>query len=166
MNKYEKNQVEVWKVLIDLWESENSVKTNKLMMFFAVQSLFTVAFNINSSFNWVVPFLAVLFSLFCFFCIGRTIAFQKHWKKKANNLFTNFSESLKEIYDFFPKPVDKLSFPFYGKMPAIIILLAPPLITSVIWLIILIFVFTKHYFICFSLDYFCYMINYLGFYNA
>jgi hypothetical protein len=145
MDEHEKSQIEVWKVLIDLWKSENSVKTSKLMMFFAVQSLFVVAFNKDNNFDWVVPLLAVLFSLFWYFCIGRTVAFQKYWKKKANDLFSNFSES-KEIYDFFPKTDDKSSFPFYGKMPAGLILLAPPLITFVIWLIILVFILTRNYF--------------------
>jgi len=140
MDEKEKNQIEAWKVLIDLWKSENAVKTSKLMMFFAVQSLFVVAFGMNTGFDWVVPLLALLFSFLWFFCIGRTVACQKHWKKKADDLLRGFSDASRGIYDIFPTHEDEFSFPLYGKMPATYILLLPPILTFVIWLIILVVV--------------------------
>jgi len=140
MDEREKNQIEAWKVLVDLWKSENAVKTSKLMMFFAVQSLFVVAFSMRTGFDWVVPVLALLFSVLWFFCIGRTVACQKHWKKKADGLFSKFSEESKEAYGIFPTPLDELLFPIYGRMPATYILLFPPVLTFVIWLIILVFI--------------------------
>ena len=145
MNENDKNHLDVWKVVIDLWKGENAVKTSKLMMFFAVQTLFVIAFDINKDLNWVVPLLAVLFSLFWYFCIGRTVVFQKYWKKKANEYYNNFTDEMKAVYDIFPKPDDKYSFPFYGKMPAKFILLGPPIMTFIIWLIILVFALTLEY---------------------
>ncbi len=119
---------------IDLWKSENPIKTAKLMAYFAVQPL--LALGITHSDSPVIScyffsFLGILFSIWWMFCIGRTLGYQKLWKKKIIDIGCG---------SIFPNKEDKGTLPFYGRVPSNWILLSPPVIGALIWLIILVFI--------------------------
>ena len=127
------------KTLLHLWESENQIKTNKLMVFFLATTILAASLDINSKLGWFVPILGISFSFIWIFCIGRTVAFQKVWKKKIDNLINSLPENEQEAYAIFPSLKDKEEIPWYGKMSSKYILLWPPMVGCIVWLVILSF---------------------------
>jgi hypothetical protein len=133
------NEEEKLEVFLDYWKSENQVKTSKLMMFFLVQSVFAAALNCGPKSRLLVPLLGMAFSFEWFFCIGRTIAFQKYWKTKIDEVQRHLSEGNSNELGIFPTPQDELQFPVYGRMPSKYILLLPPVACLILWLAILVY---------------------------
>ena len=68
------------KLLIQLWQAENPIKTSKIQTFFVVQSILVMSLNSSSAMGWVAPLIGIGFSFAWLFSIGRTLAFQKFWK--------------------------------------------------------------------------------------
>ena len=123
-------QRDMVRILIDFWLKENDIKTNKLMMFFLVQSILVGSLVFAGEIRWITALLGTLFSLIWYFCIGRTVAYQKHWKRRIEGILDNDAQ-------LFPSHEEEAQFPLYGKIPTRIILLWPPLAGFVLWLVAL-----------------------------
>jgi hypothetical protein len=121
---------------IDLWKSENPIKTNKLMLYLIAQPLLALGASLQNESNNVACYffstLGILFSVWWFFCIGRTVGYQKLWKHKIIQIDGD---------KFFPSNEEKKEhLPWYGGINSSIILLAPILCGAIIWLIVLVYV--------------------------
>lgn len=77
---------EAYKSYLDLWKSENPIKTNKLQMLLTVNGLLVAAINVSahgfSKSNWPFFMTGAVLSLIWILSIGRTCFFQKIWQKK------------------------------------------------------------------------------------
>jgi len=119
---------------VDLWKAENPIKTNKLMLYLIAQPLLALGMSSGTTSHSCYFFssLGIAFSVWWFFCVGRTIGYQKLWKHK-----------IEEIADvqFFPSKDEKKNLlPWYGTMPSSLVVLGPTVAGAVIWLIVLVFI--------------------------
>jgi hypothetical protein len=111
------------KIYVDLWKSENPIKTQKLMAYFVCQSILAVAATKNQLTLLLFSFFGAIWSIWWVFCIGRTVAYQQLWQNKLTGLEK----------DLFPTSEDKKALPWYGILPAKYTLLAPPIVGAAIW---------------------------------
>jgi hypothetical protein len=133
------NESEKIKMYFEVWTTENNVKTNKLMIFFVVQTILATTFNYTTKVIWITPVIGIIFSFIWFFCIGRTVAFQKIWKKKIENIAQNSNDPNIKTFAFFPTREEEFDMPFYGKMPSVFITLLPPSIMTFLWSLVLVY---------------------------
>ena len=83
--------LEAYKMLVQLWASENPIKTTKLQLLLAVNTIFVSALKVSgksliSSDAWFVYLAGAAFSLIWTFSIGRTVLFQQAWEIKIRDL--------------------------------------------------------------------------------
>ena len=125
------------KLFVGLWAGENSIKTNKLSHFFVVQSILVavLALGTNTGLHWIASVLGIVASCVSYFSIGRTIAFQKIWKGRIDGLLEGEPEL--QTFHVFPGVADRDKIPLYGKVPSVIIVLSPPLLALILWIIAL-----------------------------
>jgi hypothetical protein len=119
------NPDEKLKIYTELWKSENPIKTQKLMAYFVSQSILALAASKNSLSLLLFSLLGCAWSAWWLFCIGRTVAYQGLWKAKA----------VKIDPELFPSEVDKATLPWYGRVNARVILLAPPVVGAIVWFV-------------------------------
>jgi len=96
------NDYNDYKILLELWKSENPIKTNKLQVLLVVNGLLISAMQVAGGFvpdNWAIYVAGAAFSLVWVLSIGRTSLYQKYWLKKIEAL----SEAL-------PYPLNSLHF--------------------------------------------------------
>jgi len=80
---------ECYKLLLNLWQSENPIKTNKLQVLLAVNALLVSAVQLSGGFsadNWFIYLAGAVFSFIWTFSIGRTSLFQDVWQAKLRAL--------------------------------------------------------------------------------
>jgi len=80
---------ESYKLLLNLWQSENPIKTNKLQVLLAVNALLVSAVQVSGGFareNWFLYLTGAVFSFIWTFSIGRTSLFQDAWQVKMRAL--------------------------------------------------------------------------------
>lgn len=80
---------ETYKLLLDLWRSENPIKTTKLQVLLAVNALLVSAVAIAGGFDrdkWFVYAAGAIFSLIWTVSIGRTSLFQDVWQARIREL--------------------------------------------------------------------------------
>jgi len=120
---------------IDLWKAENPVKTNKLMLYLIAQPLLALGAALQDERNVACYFfstLGILFSVWWFFCIGRTVGYQRLWKHKIMQI---------DGKQFFPSEQEKKEYlPWYGRVGSSVLCLVPTLAGAVVWLIVLVYV--------------------------
>lgn len=124
---------------VELWKFENQVKTQKLMAYLVAQPLLVLGLASGAKYGEVCYFffsvLGILFSIWWFFCIGRTVGYQTLWKYKIETIASS---------DFFPSKEEKRNqLPWYGKLNAKMIVFSPPVLGAIIWLIILVYLVAK-----------------------
>ena len=124
---------------VELWKFENQVKTQKLMAYLVAQPLLVLGLASGAKYGEVCYFffsvLGILFSIWWFFCIGRTVGYQTLWKYKIETIGSS---------DFFPSKEEKRNqLPWYGKVNAKMIVFSPPVLGAIIWLIILVYLVAK-----------------------
>lgn len=144
--------VESIKLSYDLWEGENSIKTSKLYVYILVQSILVTAYASGARpdgflipiFGIRVPLVSIFIPLvgigssyMTFVSIGRTVAFQKAWKRKRKKLVKNAPEPVRTLFDFYPNKEDKERY-WYGTLGSKYVLLAPPAIGLVLWVVVLV----------------------------
>ena len=89
----EEKDYEAYKVYLDLWKSENPIKTNKLQVLLLVNGLLVSAVQVAGGFERKNCFLFLAGSLFSFvwvLSIGRTSLFQKVWQIKINKISSKY----------------------------------------------------------------------------
>ena len=83
-------EYETYKVLLDLWKSENPIKTNKLQVLLAVNALLVSGLKVSGQViareNWLVYLAGALFSVIWTLSMGRTALFQEIWQMKLTRL--------------------------------------------------------------------------------
>jgi hypothetical protein len=67
-----------YRLIFDLWKSENSIKTTKLQVLLATNAILVSAFFLSGRVVWIA-LAGFAFSMVWIFSIGRTIAYQEHW---------------------------------------------------------------------------------------
>lgn len=93
-NQQIEQDFESFKMYVDLWASENPIKTNKLQVLLVVNGLLVSALQVAGGFvatNWPIFLAGATFSLVWTLSIGRTSLFQKYWQEKIINLSTRYS---------------------------------------------------------------------------
>lgn len=145
-------RIEAIETAYDLWARENDVKTTKLYVYILTQSILVTAYAFGGSSNGVLipqlgmrlPLVGIFVSIIgigsswmSFVSIGRTIAFQKAWKRKRRALVKTAPEPARTLFDFYPTQEDKERY-WYGTLGSKYIVLAPPLIGFALWVLILV----------------------------
>jgi len=134
---------ETYKLLLNLWQSENPIKTNKLQVLLAVNGLLVSAVSLSGGFVselWYVFVAGMIFNLIWTFSIGRTSLFQDLWQARLlelQNRYPNdsrFSVLANERY----RAQARLLVRTFGAIPSRWYLLVSPFAFALAWLAILI----------------------------
>ena len=130
----EKRQAEErYKLLVQLWNSENQIKTAKLQMFGLITSILVSVFVLVPEAQLLVSVVGIFFSLVWLFAVGRTLHYQDYWLDQIDRIHKQFSEDLlfgifdqKSLAEFKPR--------LTGRIPSKIILLGTPSVAAICWL--------------------------------
>ena len=129
----EQRAVEKYKLLFDLWMSENLVKTTKLQMLMATNSILVSAFFLVGQPIWIA-LVGFAFSMVWVFSIGRAVSFQHHWRAQMEDLRKQYSENpIFQIHSVKIKP------PIWGSVSSKYYLLGTPFVASFTWLAVIIY---------------------------
>jgi hypothetical protein len=85
----EEKDYEAYKAYLNLWLSENPIKTNKLQVLLVVNGLLVSTLQVTGGFtpdNWFLFVAGATFSLIWILSMGRTSLFQQVWQIKANDI--------------------------------------------------------------------------------
>jgi len=133
---------ETYKSLLQLWQSENPIKTTKLQVLLAVNALLVSAVSVSGGLRrdlWYVYVTGMVFSLIWTVSIGRTSLFQDLWQARLRELQeryphdSRFSLLDNESYQRHARPLVR----FFGAVPSRWYLLLSPLACAAAWLVIL-----------------------------
>lgn len=125
--------IEKYKLLFDLWMAENPVKTNKLQMLMATNSILASAFFLAGNSIWIA-LVGFFFSLVWVLSIGRTVAYQRHWKVQMEEVRAKHSANpLFQIHSVKPRPS------IWGRIPSRYYLLGTPIVTALAWLAVILY---------------------------
>jgi hypothetical protein len=134
---------EAYRVLLELWSRENSIKTTKLQMLLAVNALLVSAASYTSAVaapRWYLYLAGAAFSLIWTFSIGRTALFQDVWQIKLAEIRRRHPADVRfAILDTGDarrraRPLVRM----FGALPSRWYLLFSPLLFAVVWLIALV----------------------------
>lgn len=130
--EHEKLLADKYKIVFDLWKSENSIKTSKLQVLLATNSILVSAFFLAGQSIWIA-LVGFVFSLVWIMSIGRTVSYQQHWKSMLEDIRTQYSSN-----PIFQIHSTKAKVAFWGKVPSKYYLLGTPIGATIAWLITLI----------------------------
>lgn len=134
METEEQLAIEKYKLLFDLWMSENPVKTSKLEMLMVTNSILVSAFFLAGQPSWLA-LVGFLFSLVWVLSIGRTVSFQQHWRSQMENLKAKYADNtMFQIHSL------QISPPVWGRVPSKYYLLGTPIVTAIAWLAVLLYI--------------------------
>ncbi len=134
LDKKEQLAVEKYKLLLELWMSENPVKTSKLEVLLATNSILVSAFFLANHTVWIA-LVGFFFSAIWVLSIGRTWSFQQHWRSQMEDLRKEYSgNTMFQIHSAEIKPS------IWGRVPSKYYLLGAPITLSVAWLIVVLYV--------------------------
>jgi hypothetical protein len=86
---------ESYRLLIDLWAGENPIKTAKLLVLLATNTILVAAVAIAGGFvpkNWPLCLTGAAFSLVWVLSLGRTMLFQELWRLKISGIARRYPE--------------------------------------------------------------------------
>lgn len=78
-----------YNILLELWKSENPIKTNKLQVLLVVNGLLVSTVQVAGGFvpeNWALYLAGAIFSFVWVLSIGRTSLYQRYWQEKISIL--------------------------------------------------------------------------------
>lgn len=134
---------ETYKLLLNLWQSENPIKTTKLQVLLAVNALLVSAVSLSGGFDgdlWYLYAAGMIFSLIWTFSIGRTSLFQDVWQARLRELQKRhpgdprFSILDNERY----RRQTRWMMRAFGAIPSRWYLLFSPFVFAIAWLVILV----------------------------
>jgi hypothetical protein len=134
LDREEQLAVDKYKLLFDLWMSENPIKTNKLQMLMATNSILVSVFFLTEDIFWIA-LVGFFFSLVWVFSIGRTVSFQHHWQSQMELLRQEYSGNI-----IFQTHSAKISPPAWGRVSSRYYLLGTPMATVVGWLAVMLYI--------------------------
>jgi hypothetical protein len=133
-DRTEQLAVEKYKLLLELWMSENPVKTSKLEMLLAINSILVSAFFLANRTVWIA-LAGFFFSAIWVLSIGRTVSFQQHWRSQMEDLRREHSDNpLFQIHSVEIKPS------IWGRVPSRYYLLGTPIALSIVWAAVVVYV--------------------------
>lgn len=143
----EEKDYETFKLYMELWKSENPIKTNKLQVLLLVNGLLISAACISGGFNrgnWFLFLAGFVFSFIWLLSLGRTCLFQKVWQIKAKEIAAKkeyINDPRFSILDTTDAEQGAaIWLRILGGMPSKFYLLGTPLLFSVLWLVGLVFI--------------------------
>jgi hypothetical protein len=140
MIAYEREEqiaVEKYRLLLDLWKSENLSKTNQLQMLMAANSLLVLGFFLAGQSFWIA-LVGFLFSLVWILSLGHTIYLQTHWRAQMEVLRERCAgNALFQIQSAELKPS------VWGKVPSRYYILGTPIVATTAWLVVLLYLLLK-----------------------
>ena len=144
-NEKTKSDLEAFSMLLDLWKSENPIKTTKLQVLLAVNGLLLSVVQLNDGLvlNNLPLFLAgFALCLVWTLSIGRTCLFQRVWKIKMLEIAEGHTGDPRfEILDTdAAKHAAPMWLRTFGGVSSKYYLLASPFVFAVGWLAVIIYV--------------------------
>jgi hypothetical protein len=142
-NSQSERDFETYKLLLNLWQSENPIKTNKLQVLLAVNGLLVSAVSLSGGFGpelWYVYVAGAVFSLIWTFSIGRTSFFQDLWQARLLELQRRYpGDSRFSVLDNARyRSQARLLVRIFGAVPSRWYLLVSPFAFAITWLVVLI----------------------------
>lgn len=128
----EKIAIEKYKLLLELWRSENPIKTAKLQGIMIINSILVPSYVITKH-SIFISIIGFIVSFFWLFSLGRTIAFQHHWKTQIEDIYRQYPDN--PLFDILFR--DR-RFTFLEKVKARYILFGAIWISVAGWLVLLI----------------------------
>jgi hypothetical protein len=126
--------IDHYKLLFDMWKSENSVKTSKLQVLMATNA-FLISAHVISHYSTIwIPLAGFIFSLVWIFSIGRSVAYQDHWKIQMNQL-----QQQNPTDPIFMVHMTKSKEPLWGRVPSKYYLVGTPIGTTLAWISVVIY---------------------------
>lgn len=126
--------IEKYKLLLDLWKSENPIKTNKLQMLMATNSILLSAFFLTEH-TFGIALVGFVFSLVWVLSIGRTVSYQHHWYSQMEDLRKKYTgNTMFQIHSVEVKP------PVWGRVSSRYYLLGTPFSTAISWLAVMLYI--------------------------
>jgi len=133
LDREEQLAVEKYKLLFDLWMSENPVKTSKLQMLMATNSILVSAFFLVGQPLWIA-LVGFFFSVVWILSLGRTTSFQQHWRLQMEDLRKEYSgNTLFQIHSVEIKPA------VWGRVSSRYYTLGTPIATAISWLAVILY---------------------------
>ena len=137
--------LDAYKSYIELWKSENPIKTNKLQVLLVVNGLLVSALQLAGGLvkeNWFIFLTGGVFSIIWVMSIGRTSLYQKVWQIKANKIAEKYPDDprfrltdTRSTIQLAPGWLQML-----GRVSSRYYLLGAPVVFSLLWFVALIFV--------------------------
>lgn len=133
---------ETYKMLLDLWQSENPIKTNKLQILLLANALLISAAAVSGGFRRELWYLYAAGAVFCviwLFSIGRTSLFQDVWQARLLELQRKYPDDprFSVLATEAPKKQARRLTRTFGAVPSRWYLLYAPLAFAIAWLVIL-----------------------------
>lgn len=150
MSDQKESDFEKFKLILDLWKSENPIKTNKLQVLLLVNGIIISVAQLTGGFthkNWVLCAAGSGLSLIWLLSIGRTVFFQNVWQVELGRLANEYQDDPRfqvlntQVTEKSPsigvwtRAIGSVSSKFY--------LLVSPLIFFLGWLILLFMVLSS-----------------------
>lgn len=125
--------IEKYKLLFELWMSENPIKTNKLQMLMATNSVLASAFFLADRTAWIA-LVGFLFSTVWVLSIGRTTSYQRHWAQQLEEIRTMYVEN--PMFDIHSAEIDP---PVWGSVSSRYYLVGTPIAAAIAWLVVMLY---------------------------
>lgn len=129
-----------YKAYVELWASENPIKTNKLQVLLVVNGLLVSALQLGNGAmagKWPIFLAGAVLSVIWVMSIGRTSLFQKVWQYKARQIAMHYPNDPR--FQVFDTDEAKTSAPPWlralGGISSKYYLLGAPVLFSVMWAI-------------------------------
>lgn len=143
----EEKDYEAFRTYVELWKSENPIKTNKLQVLLVVNGLLVSAVNIAGGFkpeNWFLFLAGSIFSFIWVLSIGRTSLFQKVWQIKVKKIASKKEYIDDPRFNILNTTIEEKDAPVWlralGSVPSKYYLLGAPILFSFLWFIALLYV--------------------------
>ena len=121
--------VDKYKIVFDLWKSENSIKTSKLQVLLATNSILVSAFFLTSQSVWIA-LIGFVFSFVWILSIGRTVGYQQHWRLMLEEIRKkDLTNPLFQIQSV------KAKVPIWGSVSSKYYLMGTPIGATIGWLV-------------------------------
>lgn len=136
-------EYDAYKLLLDLWKSENPIKTNKFQALLAVNALLISGLKVSGAViapeNWPVYLAGTVLNIIWTLSIGRTSLFQEIWQIKLRTLQGRHGGDPRfQVLDASSeKPNAPRLLRFFGAMSSRWYLLFSPFCFAAAWLLLL-----------------------------
>ena len=133
-NQDEQTAIEKYKLLLQLWTSENSIKTSKLQTLMLANSILVPSFLLTKG-SVYIAFVGFVFSIVWLFSLGRTIDFQSHWLSQMEELHRQHMDN--PLFGILSK---EKKFNVFGKIPSKYALLGSVGASVIAWLAVILYI--------------------------